>query len=363
MSTTEKGTQSNPYTWEEYETLANAGNWKGGYVKDESGEVAYMMAEVTVTGSGSGSGSSSGSGSGSDFEFNSYTSFPNPDDDDDDDDEDDDDYQNNSEIPGDHENNDSGIDSGIAGGGGGGATSPIGRALAIVSHFESNNTSETVYPNISRNGFISQLKEEIKDSRIINQGQNGTCGIAVICKYLAEMMPEQYAEMAISIYKTGTYDKWGLYVSEASKSGTDAQAGVLGTNALDCIVQGAFRNTYNEFPITTYNPFTDGSGWASITWPTEITNFFTENLNKNVSTSFNCDYDDLKDINYNKKFVIAAVDGTFDNGYNFGNFIPNHYVQILATDQEKNIFFWQWGEKNPYKSSCSRCYQIICIDR
>lgn len=23
-------------------------------------------------------------------------------------------------------------------------------------------------------------------------------------------------------------------------------------------------------------------------------------------------------------------------------FFPNHYVQILATDQEKTFFFWQW---------------------
>ena len=43
-------------------------------------------------------------------------------------------------------------------------------------------------------------------------------------------------------------------------------------------------------------------------------------------------------------------------------FFPNPYVQILATDKEKT-FFLAVGKNSPYKSSCSRCYQIICIDR
>ena len=61
MATGQKGTKSNPYTMAEYESMANAGTWEGGYVMDDSGEAVYMMKEVTVEGSGSDLGSETGS--------------------------------------------------------------------------------------------------------------------------------------------------------------------------------------------------------------------------------------------------------------------------------------------------------------
>ena len=90
MATGQKGTKSNPYTMAEYESMANAGTWEGGFVMDDSGEAVYMMREVTVKGSGSDSGSEHGSSLGSQFEFSdgSYTPHTPEDDDDDDDDDD-----------------------------------------------------------------------------------------------------------------------------------------------------------------------------------------------------------------------------------------------------------------------------------
>ena len=90
MATGQKGTKANPYTMAEYESMANAGTWEGGFVMDDSGEAVYMMREVTVKGSGSDSGSETGSSPVSQFEFSdgSYTPH-NPEDDDDDDDDDD----------------------------------------------------------------------------------------------------------------------------------------------------------------------------------------------------------------------------------------------------------------------------------
>ena len=81
-----KGTKSNPYTMSEYESMADAGTWQGGYVIDDSGTVTYIMKEVRVSGYSCGS-YKSGSGSW-DFQFASYTSFsgdPSLNDDDDDD--------------------------------------------------------------------------------------------------------------------------------------------------------------------------------------------------------------------------------------------------------------------------------------
>lgn len=44
-------------------------------------------------------------------------------------------------------------------------------------------------------------------------------------------------------------------------------------------------------------------------------------------------------------------------------FFPNHYVQILATDQEKTFFFWQWERIALINLVVPAGYQIICIDR
>jgi len=65
MATGEKGTKGNPYTMAEFEELADAGLWHGGYVIDDGGTVSYFMAELTVIGY---SGYSGYGSSGSDFD-------------------------------------------------------------------------------------------------------------------------------------------------------------------------------------------------------------------------------------------------------------------------------------------------------
>ena len=62
-----KGTRENPYSMSECEKMLDTGTWPGGYVKDDAGQVSYVMKSVTVQGY---SGSCSGSNwHGSDFEF------------------------------------------------------------------------------------------------------------------------------------------------------------------------------------------------------------------------------------------------------------------------------------------------------
>ena len=65
--TSTKGTRENPYSMSECDSMLEAGTWPGGYVKDDAGQVSYVMKSVTVQGySGSGSGCN---WHGSDFEF------------------------------------------------------------------------------------------------------------------------------------------------------------------------------------------------------------------------------------------------------------------------------------------------------
>ena len=67
MSSSAKGTMENPYSMSECDEMLDNGTWPGGYVRDDSGTVSYVMQSVTVQGySGSGSGSEE---HGSDFEF------------------------------------------------------------------------------------------------------------------------------------------------------------------------------------------------------------------------------------------------------------------------------------------------------
>ena len=65
MGTGAKGTISNPYTMAEFEELADAGLWQGGFVIDDGGNVTYTMAELTVTGY---SGYSGDGSDGSDYD-------------------------------------------------------------------------------------------------------------------------------------------------------------------------------------------------------------------------------------------------------------------------------------------------------
>lgn len=372
-TTVEKGTRENPYTFEEYEALLEAGNWQGGYVEDDEGGVVYTLNDVGCSASGgySGYGSSDYGSWGSDWwgsdwwgsawwGSDPFAPWENGDN-----------TGNGNTGGGAHTGggNPGGNNTNPGGGGGGGGhnteqSTPKSRALDIINKFE-KRTSTGVYPNVNKAKFIQDLKKQINTPALVRQGDNGTCGIAAICKYLLECMPDKYAEAAISLYETGKYDRWGLKVCEASKTGSDAQATAIDTTALDCIVQGAFRNTYNE--TADYNPFTDGSGWLSITWPTEINSFFENQLQKNCDSStyihLTDSYERLSEIDYSKKFVIALI-GYTDGNDNFEEGgIPRHYVQILGTTNNHTIKYWQMGQEQPFESHTTKVWGLYIIDR
>ena len=65
MSDSEKGTKENPYSYDEYKRLVDAGEWPGGYYRMETGPVAYAMPVTNVSSSSGYDGS--GSDSGSDY--------------------------------------------------------------------------------------------------------------------------------------------------------------------------------------------------------------------------------------------------------------------------------------------------------
>lgn len=137
-----KGSISNPYTMSEFESMADAGTWQGGYVMDDNGNVTYMMKEVTVDGYSCGS-YTSGSGSG-DFQFASYTSFSG--DSSSGDDDDDDGYGNGG-------NGGNGGSGGGTGRGTGGGTGGSGNAGITGENFGFGNGVPDVSNKVTFSGF------------------------------------------------------------------------------------------------------------------------------------------------------------------------------------------------------------------
>ena len=185
---------------------------------------------------------------------------------------------------------------------------------------------------------------------IIQQGKNGTCGAAVICKYLAEFMPEKYVQVAISLYENGQYTPWNLHVAEDSKIGDDAQLQQIGTTSVDAIMQGAITNSRNI--VLDYNPFSDGSGLKSFLWPTAMKNFLSDTLGLDVTVVNIARYQELANIDYGKYFVIAAVvseplsDAYVEYKLTTTSPVPTHYIQVTGIYDEKGISFWHWGSNN-----------------
>ncbi|MBO5642286.1 MAG: hypothetical protein J5900_07620 [Prevotella sp.] len=63
-------------------------------------------------------------------------------------------------------------------------------------------------------GLTDGIKRHISDPSTIQQGNNGTCGAALIQKWLAENFPKQYIECVYSLAHSGHYDPWLLEFDE-----------------------------------------------------------------------------------------------------------------------------------------------------
>ena len=328
-----KGSSANPYTQDEFDQMVEAGTWEGGYVEG----MGYCMGQVTVTASYPDSSSS-----GSD------DSWPSEDSEDKND--------HNPPVPpitggggGGSSHGGGGTGSGNIGGGNGGGKplSPKEKALNKIDAFSKSGEVSKFFTNLSKDKFVESLKLHINNPIKINQGTNGTCGAAAICKYLAEFLPEQYVEAAISLYTTGKYDGWELELPDSSKSGTIEQVQKINTTIADVLMQGAIINSFNYY--LDYDPFVDGSGARSFMWPQCMDSFF-EKIGKPGSFYWWTDVKDIQSIDFSQKNVIAGVEiKIINDDRNECRFVresltPNHYVQITGYKND-SVYFWQYKEE------------------
>ena len=87
-------------------------------------------------------------------------------------------------------------------------------ALNIISTFESNKNTTSVFKNIPKEDFVNDLKQIILNPKEnIDQKSDGTCGAAVLMKFLVDQNPLTFTQLALGIYLKGTYTKNGLTIS------------------------------------------------------------------------------------------------------------------------------------------------------
>lgn len=220
---------------------------------------------------------------------------------------------------------------------------------------------KSVYPNLSKRKYIARLKELIDNPLKIDQGYNGTCGSAVICKWMLENKPELFINMAAGIYENGAYEINGVYLGVPSghlwnswfgeKSWLEVSDADIANRTLsysvDAIMQGTITNWMNY--AVNYNPFEGNCDFTSMALPNRICDFFQEFLG--ASTMIISDfpsqltYSGVKDLDFEHNFVIALVGR--NQGNSFAEYIPEHYVQAFGVEKDNSGYrldYWTWGE-------------------
>ena len=217
---------------------------------------------------------------------------------------------------------------------------PIEDALKVISDFE-HSTTTSVFRNIPKSKFIEDLTQHINDPASIQQGGNGTCGAAVLSKYMAENHPVLYAEAAISLYTTGKFSHNGVSLSlpNSAFSGSMTELNELGINSVDAIMQGAFTNSQNI--VFNYNPFKDGSGFKSFMYPGYFNYYVSGFLGANYHCVLSPTTEYINSLDFVNHFVVGIV---HSNDYSIEGGFPNHYIQILKSGNNK-MDYWTWGEK------------------
>lgn len=214
-----------------------------------------------------------------------------------------------------------------------------------------------VLHNIPIEYFIEDLQRHITHPKLISQGHNGTCGAAVLCKYIAEKHPDMYSEIATSLYHIGKHEATRLSLPSSMHHITHNDLEQAGISIVDAIMQGAITKSNNM--ILEYNPAKDMqglkqglqkfiAGMSSYMHLTFIWYFIKSKIKKDVRIIFLPSTKNLSNIDYCKNFVIAL---THHKNWIFSLGIPNHYIQVIDAKNNK-IKYWSWGKI--YETSISK---------
>ena len=196
---------------------------------------------------------------------------------------------------------------------------PKGNALKLINDYRKSAADKRFFNSeIYMNNFLNELEVIINNPEKISQGNNGTCGAAVLMKLLANTEPTDLVNAAINLYNTGEYRPWKWSIPDIMRNCTQEQLEEIKMNSANAIIQTGITNGNNSF--LDYNANTDNQknedglkyywdGNKSFMWDTYIPNFIKEHYpSKFITTLVNPEYSTIKNIDYSQEFIITAVD-------------------------------------------------------
>ena len=229
-------------------------------------------------------------------------------------------------------------------------------ALKLVDDYASDVNRTSVFKNISKTDFILSLRNCLENPKGIQQGKNGTCGAAVLLKYMVERNPVLLAKTAISLFETGSAsgENMSISVTKDMLSGTTKMAEDVNSSVTDVIMMGAIGNSMNT--ITEFNPFLGEIGFSTMMTPSSLIGF-TKNF---IGESIDCVgivpfIPSLSEKDYSDKFIIGLV-GMKNDG--LASYAPTHYIQINSKSS-----IWSWGKEMELGKKVNMIFEIIMFPK
>ncbi len=228
-----------------------------------------------------------------------------------------------------------------------GTESSLHELCARLSAYTSD--SMPFLQGIAAEQYVEALQQAVSSPGEISQGVNGTCGAAVLCKYLAEKHPALYSDIAISLYESGKHDSTRLKLPTSMQYITPDDSIRIGQSVTDTVMQTAITRSNNMF--LAYSPTGDmqakkhgfskvKAGATSFMHPAFMLWFIRKRLKKKVRVLILPTVQQLCRIDYRAGFVIAL---THYSKWNLVLGMPNHYIQITNACGN-TIDYWSWGE-------------------
>lgn len=236
------------------------------------------------------------------------------------------------------------------GGGGGGSSSNNGSSSSKNNgqqerdsrDYDLNGDAPWPSKTISRQQFYDDLDKTIANPSSIRQGEDRTCGAAVIEKLLAELFPIEFDKAATSLYAHGYYDPWKLQLR--AFSATDSICRAKNKSTVDMIFQTVITQE-NNWCFDDFDPAISSSGFKASTLWLSVSSFLRNNIGLKVYVQDSPTYKDIQKALNNKQilFIIALVcekDGQF-----ISNELTDahHYVQIQGASND-SLTYWSWGK-------------------
>ncbi len=228
-------------------------------------------------------------------------------------------------------------------------------------NYDFNGNAPWPSKTISKEQFYDDLDKTIADPSSIRQGDDGTCGAAVIEKLLAELFPIEFDKAATSLYAHGYYDPWQLQLK--AFSATDKICADKGKSTVDMIFQTVITQENNWYYYY-FDPAISNSNFKASTLWLSVSSFLRNNIGLKVYVQDSPTYKDIQKALNNKQilFIIALVcekDGQF-----ISNELTDadHYVQIQGATND-SLTYWSWGENgkishNPIRTGVAKLFKI-----